>query len=280
MDRVESAGAADPLIGALRAVVRTIPSGARDILHGTWLGHPVHPILVQVPIGTWLSAAVLDLAPGRRRGAGVLVAVGLAAAAPAAVAGWADWADLRKPQARVGLVHAAANSAAVALYGASLAARLRGRRVAGRGLGFAGLVVVGVGGAIGGHLAYRQAAGVNHAEQVPALVQPGWHALGDLGEFPVGEPVRRTVEDVAVLVVREPGGAVRALADRCSHQAGPLSAGDISDGCVRCPWHGSVFRLSDGWHVQGPATAPQPVFETRVTDGRVAIRLPGSARED
>ncbi|WP_394813332.1 Rieske 2Fe-2S domain-containing protein [Streptomyces johnsoniae] len=277
MDTVESTRWADPLIRVLRGAVHTIPAGARDVLHGTWLGHPVHPLMVQVPMGTWLSAAVLDLAPGRRRGAGALVAVGLATAAPAAVAGWADWADLRKPQMRVGLVHAAANSAAIALYAASLTARLRGRRMAGRGLGFAGLTVVSLGGALGGHLAYRQAAGVNHAEPVPDLVEPGWHRLGDLGEFPVGQPVQRTIGDVPVLVVRETDAVVRVLADRCSHQAGPLSQGEVEDGCVRCPWHGSVFRLADGWHVGGPATAPQPAFETRITDGRVAVRLPEKA---
>ena len=52
------------------------------------------------------------------------------------------------------------------------------------------------------------------------------------------------------------------LADRCSHAAGSLSEGQVTDGCVTCPWHGSVFRLSDGWNIDGPATgrhaAPRP----------------------
>ncbi|MDX3772479.1 MULTISPECIES: Rieske (2Fe-2S) protein, partial [unclassified Streptomyces] len=59
----------------------------------------------------------------------------------------------------------------------------------------------------------------------------------------------------------------------CSHMGGPLSQGAIEDGCVRCPWHGSVFRLQDGWNVRGPATAAQPVFETRITGGHVEARL-------
>ncbi|MYQ33850.1 Rieske (2Fe-2S) protein, partial [Streptomyces sp. SID4956] len=89
-----------------------------------------------------------------------------------------------------------------------------------------------------------------------------------------GEAVRCVVDDVPVLVVRESGGEVHALAERCSHLAGPLSEGTVADGCVRCPWHGSVFRLSDGWNVAGPATAPQPAFDTRVVDGHVEVRLP------
>ncbi|PJE99339.1 (2Fe-2S)-binding protein [Streptomyces carminius] len=274
VERLESSTRLDGALGPLRRAVRALPlGGARDALHGRWLGHAVHPLLVQVPIGTWLSAAVLDLMPGQRRGADTLVGIGLAAAAPAALSGWVDWAELRKPQMRVGLVHAAANVTAVGLYAASLSARLRGRRGRGRALAFAGLTAVSAGGALGGHLAYRQAAAVNHAEHVPAVVEPGWHPIGDVADLPVGEPVRRQVGETPLVVVREAGGAVRALADRCSHMAGPLSGGEVADGCVRCPWHGSVFRLSDGWNVRGPATAPQPVFETRVVDGRVEARL-------
>jgi nitrite reductase/ring-hydroxylating ferredoxin subunit len=230
--------------------------------------------MVQVPVGSWLSAAVLDLYPGRSREAGVLVGVGLAAAAPAALTGWVDWADLHREQQRVGLVHALANSAAVGLYAASLTRRVRGRRAAGRAYGFLGLTAVAAGGLLGGHLAYRQASGANHAEEVPHVVTEGWHRVGPVADFPVGQPVRRSVNDLPVLVVRESGGAVHALAERCSHLAGPLAEGTVSDGCVRCPWHGSVFRLSDGWNVRGPATAPQPAFDTRGTDdGQVEIRL-------
>ncbi|MFJ3616713.1 Rieske 2Fe-2S domain-containing protein [Streptomyces iakyrus] len=274
LDRLEREPRADALIDTLRRGVRALPLGrGRDLLHGRWLGHPVHPLMVQVPIGSWLSAAVLDLRPGRSRESGLLVGVGLGAAAPAAVAGWVDWAELHHPQQRVGLVHALSNTAAVGLYAASLVSRVKGREGAGRAYGFLGLTAVGVGGMLGGHLAYRQASGANHSEEVPHVVSRGWHRVGTVAEFPVGEPVRRSVDDVPVLVVRESGGAVHALAERCSHLAGPLSEGTVEDGCVRCPWHGSVFRLSDGWNVRGPATAPQPSFETRITGGHVEVRL-------
>lgn len=280
VDRMEAAHQVDPLLRPLRRAVRAVPDGPREVLHGRWLGHPAHPVLVQFPLGTWTSAAVLDLLPGRRRAAGALVAVGLVAALPAAAAGWSDWAEMRRPQMRVGLVHAAANIAAVSLYAGSLVARLRGRRMRGRTLGFAGLAAVSVGGALGGHLVYRQGAGVNHAEGVPAVVARGWHVLGDVADFPVGEAVRRSVGEVPVLVVREPGGQVWALAERCNHMAGPLSEGQIVEGCVRCPWHGSVFRLADGWNVHGPATSPQPAFDCRIVDGRVEARYPAERKEE
>ncbi|MFI9341154.1 Rieske 2Fe-2S domain-containing protein [Streptomyces sp. NPDC052773] len=280
LDGLERQPRADAVIDAISRGVRALPlGGGRDVLHGRWLGHPVHPLLVQVPIGSWLSAAVLDLGPGRSREAGLLIGVGLAAAAPAALAGAVDWAELHRPQQRVGLVHALANTTAVGLYAASLACRVKGRAGAGRGLGFLGLTVAATGGVLGGHLAYRQASGANHAEEVPHVVSPGWHRIGAVAEFPAGQAVRRSVDDVPVLVVRESGGAVHALAERCSHLAGPLSEGTVADGCVRCPWHGSVFRLSDGWNVRGPATSPQPAFETRIVDGHVEVRLPVPDRE-
>lgn len=97
--------------------------------------------------------------------------------------------------------------------------------------------------------------------------------IGTVGEPPAGQPLRRDGDDVPVLVVREPGGAIHAPAERCRHLAGPLSEGIVADGCVRCPWHGSVFRLSDGWNRHGPATAPQPAFAPRTVDGHVDVRL-------
>jgi nitrite reductase/ring-hydroxylating ferredoxin subunit len=274
MGRLEQAESLDGLAEGLRRAVRAVPLGkGRDLLHGRWLGHPVHPILVEVPIGAWLSSAVLDWVPGGRRPAGLLIAVGLAGAAPAVLAGLVDWAELEPEQTRVGLLHASLNSAAVACYSASLVARLTGRRLRGRALALAGLCAVGAGGAVGGHLAYRQASGANHAEAVPHLVPPGWHAVGPVDEVPQDRAVRRMVGDVAVAVFRDGDGSVQALADHCSHLGGPLSQGRVEDGCLVCPWHGSAFRLEDGWNCAGPATAPQPVFDTRVDDGQLQVRL-------
>ncbi|MER5753861.1 Rieske (2Fe-2S) protein [Streptomyces sp. NPDC002088] len=274
VDRLERFSSADTLLGVVQRMVQAVPLGrARDGLHGRWLGHPVHPLLVQIPLGSWLSAAVLDALPGQRRAARTLITVGLLAAAPAAASGWVDWAELSHRQMRVGIVHAAANITSVALYAVSLTARLRGHEAKGRMYGWAGLSVVGIGGALGGHLAYHQAAGTNHAATVPQMVEPGWHYVADLSDLPQGRPTRRDLDGVAVVAVRQPDDRVHVLAEHCSHLAGPLSEGTLEDGCLRCPWHGSTFRLTDGWNVTGPATAPQPAFDTRITDGRVEARL-------
>ncbi|MFC5668359.1 Rieske 2Fe-2S domain-containing protein [Kitasatospora misakiensis] len=264
---------ARPLADALNG----LPLGpSRDLLHGVWLGHPLHPALVQLPLGCWISAELLDSLPGGRRAAGVLIAAGLVTAGPATAAGWVDWARLDPPRRRTGLVHAAANTTGVLLFAASLLARCRCRPVRGRLLGLAGLTAVSVGGVLGGHLAYHQGAGPNRAAAVHRVAPPEWIGVGPVENFPPGEPVRRTVDGLAVVVVHGGEDDWHVLADRCAHLSGPLSEGTLVDGCLRCPWHGSEFRLRDGEVVRGPATAPQPVLQARVLSGHLEIRLPGA----
>jgi nitrite reductase/ring-hydroxylating ferredoxin subunit len=249
----------------------------RDVLHGVWLGHPLHPALVQLPVGAWTSSAVLDLLPGQRRASTTLVAVGTAGAVPAIIAGWNDWASLSTTQRRVGLVHAASNAAAVALYSASLAARLNGRHGLGRMLGWAGLSAAGAGAYLGGHLAYKMGAGVNQAAPELNRIDDGWHPVARLGEVPEATLASQQVNDVPVVLYRE-GDQVTAMLEHCAHQGGPLADGDVTrvDGhvCVVCPWHGSTYRLDDGEVVHGPSGTDQQTLPTRVTGDMLEVRLP------
>ncbi|MCD1143695.1 Rieske (2Fe-2S) protein [Kocuria sp. LUK] len=261
--------AADPLATAVARAVR--PGPVRDLLSGAVLGHPLHPLLTDVPIGAWTMAGLLDLVGGRAAApaADVLVATGVVAAVPTAATGLHDWSDTRGAPRRVGLVHAAANSAALGLYTASLLARLRGRRTAGKALGLAGLGALTAGGYLGGHLSYVEGVGVNRTawRRGPAR----WTDVAAAGELPEGEPRRVVAGRVSLVLVRE-GERIHALDSVCSHMGGPLDEGEVAGGCVRCPWHGSVFRLVDGSVVHGPATSPQPAYETRVEQDRVQVR--------
>lgn len=279
---LEDAAFLDPVVGRAKGLVDAVlrPRALRDLLHGVPAGHPVHPVAVMVPIGSWLSAAALDAVPGSERASELLIALGVVSAAPASVMGWADWSQLHPQQQRVGIVHAASNATAVALYAASFVQRRRGRTLSGKAFGYLGLIVVSAGGYLGGHLSYRQAAGVNHAEEVPHLFPEGWQALGALADLPDGELTRREVAGQPLLVLRS-GDGVDVLSNTCSHLAAPLDEGELSvdakgGACVTCPWHQSVFALKTGDVIHGPATAPQPRFETRVTAGRVEIALPGA----
>jgi nitrite reductase/ring-hydroxylating ferredoxin subunit/uncharacterized membrane protein len=278
--RLEGAHRLDPVVERVRTAVRSLlrPGQTRDLLHGVWLGHPLHPLLTHVPIGMWSAAAVMDAVPGGGPAASTLIATGCAAYVPTLAAGWADWSELGEQQQRVGLVHAAANAAAFTCYAASLGARGRGRRWRGRAWAYAGLALVSVGGYLGAHLSYRQAAGVSRAVEPLRRFPAGWHMLCRLDELPDGALTRRSAEDVELLVVRR-GNHVDVLADTCPHLGAPLSAGSFlaegGHGCVVCPWHGSTFRLSDGSVLHGPATAPTPRFEVRVEAGVVSVRRPG-----
>jgi nitrite reductase/ring-hydroxylating ferredoxin subunit len=268
-------GVSDKLQAAFSAVVK--PQRLRDLLHGTWLGHPLHPVLVQVPVGAFVSAAVLDLIPGARRAATTLIAVGTASTPPAIAAGWADWSEMTKDRRRVGLVHASANAVAVSLYAASLVARSRGRTGRGKALAYAGLSVAGVGAYLGGHLAYAQAGGTSHAAPEVVRIPEDWTLVGSLSSLPEGKPAVRTVGDVPVLLYRL-GDQVTAMIERCSHETGPLGEGEVvgsgTDACVVCPWHGSTFRLTDGRVVHGPAANSQPLLGVRVREGSVEVRQP------
>ncbi|MBV9204888.1 MAG: Rieske (2Fe-2S) protein [Actinobacteria bacterium] len=273
ISRLEQESRLDGVVSAGQRVARLIrPGKVRDALHGVWLGHPLHPVLIQAPVGAWLSASLLDFTGGDDRAARRLVAAGLAAAVPAAVAGAADWSEQHEQQMRVGVVHAAGNTAALGFYGASLLAR--GPALS-RALRLAGLAAVSVSGLLGGHISFHLAGGANHAEAVPHLVPPGWHHLMVAADLPEGKPVRQMLGEVPVVAIRS-GGTVHVLADRCSHMSGPLSDGELADGCLTCPWHGSVFRVADGSVARGPATAPQPAFQTREVGGAIQVCLPGA----
>ena len=252
---------------------RAVPAGpVKDALAGTWLGHPAHPTLTDLPIGAWASALALDLLPDRRaaRSADALVALGAVTAVPTAMSGLSELADITDERSRpVAALHALGNVAALALYAASLAARRRGARGAGRWLAGAGFTALLGSGFLGGHLAYRYGIGVN---QTAFLHLPReWVPVMDEADLAEGKPQHARVGGVDLVLVRERDG-LHALAARCSHRGGPLDAGEVREGAIHCPWHGSAFRLADGAVARGPASAPQPAYDVRVSGGRVEVR--------
>jgi len=269
LDKLGDLSALDTVITPLSKVVDGVirPGRIEDALHGTWLGHPLHPALAQVPLGCFASATLCDLA-GEPSAAAKLAAVGLASSAPAALAGATDWSKSSPSTQRTGLVHAALNTLGLVAWAASLVRRRRG---GGAVLGALGTGLLSASAAVGGHLAFRQGLGANHDADISG--PEDWTDAGpdDLSD---GLPTLRTVEGTQVLLVRK-GPDIEAIADRCAHQGGPLHDGELKDGCVSCPWHGSTFRLADGGVVSGPSVHPQPAFDVRRREGRLQVRLRG-----
>jgi nitrite reductase/ring-hydroxylating ferredoxin subunit/uncharacterized membrane protein len=269
-DRIERAEVldrvADPIVSAARKVIKKGP--VEDTLSGTPLGHPLHPLLVGVPIGAWVSSAVLD-ATGNTTAARRLVGFGCLAALPTAASGANDWSTTMGAERRLGLVHALLNDAALTTYWASWRARRRGRQTKGVALSLVGAGLLGAAGWLGGHLAYAQGVGVDTTafQQVPQ----DWTDAGAESDVPASGIGQLTAGGIPLLVCRHGDGLV-AMLDRCTHRGGPLSEGEVSGDCVVCPWHGSRFSLADGSVRGGPASRPQPTLEARVRDGRIEVR--------
>jgi len=271
--------AAEPLTGAVRGAFDRMGEGGRalrNFLHGTWLGHPLHPVFTDLPIGAWTTAAVLDATEtctrdrAYGRAADVAIGVGLAGAVGAALTGLTDWSETDGEAKRLGLVHGLLNIAATALCASSLAMRRNGTRDTGRAVGLLGLAVAYGSSYFGGALVYRDRIGVNHA--VDTTLDKAAPALpsDDLGE---GEKTCVDVEGAAIMLARQ-HGKVCALAEHCSHLGGPLSEGTLKDGSIVCPWHASEFGLGDGHVINGPATHAQPHFDVRETDGSIRVAPP------
>ncbi len=267
-------GFVDPVAKPLARLIRNkLGSGtAKELLSGSWLGHPLHPLLTDVVIGCWSSATILDLVGGRRseRATRILTVAGLAAAGPTVASGWSDWADtsVHPEVRRVGVVHALTNATGVGLYATSLGAG-RDSRLKGALLRLAGAGLLGFGGYLGGHLAHARGVGVDQTafEHGPT----DWTPVLAADELQEDGLTPATADGVRLLLARTDGRLV-AMSDRCSHRGGALHEGELANGCVTCPLHGSVFRLADGSVLSGPATSPQPVYDVRLLDGQVEVR--------
>lgn len=282
MKAVDQQQTLDRLSNQIQPLVRDAfksagPAGreVKNLLHGTWLGHPLHPALTDVPLGAWTAALALDAMEsisGRRElgaGADAAIAVGLVGAAGAAVTGLTDWSETDGRARKVGMLHGLLNVGATVLYTTSLVLRRKNKRNAGMGFAMLGYAVSSASAYLGGHLVFGEQIGVNHAaaQEMPKEFVP---VLPD-AELREGEMKRADAAGVPVLLVRLEGD-VCALAHTCSHLGGPLSEGKLEGDVVQCPWHGSRFNVKDGSVVDGPATFPQPCFEARVREGQIEVR--------
>lgn len=246
-----------------------------NALHGTWLGHPLHPALTSVPMGAVTTTIAMDAAgvlPGRaaasRDASRFALGVGIVGCVGAAVTGLTDWQHTHEESRRVGLFHGALNGLATALYALSWWDRRHGRH--GRGVV---TTAVGYGltlgsGYLGGTLVYESGTGVDRSG--PRLSGEGWTPV--LPESALdGQPRRVEVAGVGVVLYRTDGRVV-AVGERCPHLGAPMDDGWIDRGRIVCPWHGSRFACASGEVLRGPATAALPNYPARIRDGLIEVR--------
>ncbi len=245
----------------------------KNTLSGTWLGHPLHPAVTDLPVGSWTASVLFDVVESATErqdfavAADATLTLGLAGALVAAISGLNDWHFTVDRPRRLGVAHGLLNLSSASIYGASLVLRLTGSRVWGRRLAYAAYGVALFSSWLGGELVFDERIGPNHA---PAEAPEEFVPVFDDAKLEEGKPQRVDAQGIPVMLLRQ-NGRVYAMAEKCSHLGGPLSEGTIGNGMVTCPWHGSQFRITDGQVVNGPAAYPQPCFQTRLRNGAIEV---------
>jgi nitrite reductase/ring-hydroxylating ferredoxin subunit/uncharacterized membrane protein len=268
------------MIKALIGANRRPPRRFKSLLNGVWLRHPLHPLITDIPIGSWVLAALFDIiwlvAPKTwgwaAQAAAVVVAVGAIAGLAAILTGMTDWSDTYGAERRTGLWHGALNTAALALYIVSLVFRFQApgwQSLTGAILGFVGLATVTVGGYLGGSMVFAKGTGVNHTAWEAA--SDDYEAVMAVERMPENHLERVTVAGAPVILLRL-GDQYRAISATCSHAGGPLDEGTLDGDVVTCPWHGSRFSMRTGNALTGPATMAQPRYDVRVRDGQIELK--------
>jgi len=269
----------EPLQKAVHGVF--VGDAGRDIknfLHGTWLGHPLHPVLTAIPVGAWTVALALDALEamsGRKEcgsAADLAIGVGLIGAVGSAVTGITDWSETDGSARRVGLLHGLLNVAATTLYTTSFVMRKRKRsRQSGIAMSMLGYAVASTAAYLGGHLAFGEQIGVDHTATADAGNPKKFTRVMADDALKENKPTRVEANGVAILLVRRKG-EIYAMTETCPHLGGPLSEGKLVGDAIQCPWHKSELALEDGHVVNGPTAYPARCFDVRVRGGQIEVR--------
>jgi len=243
----------------------------KDLLNGTtWLGHPVHGAVTDIPIGTLLVAVVLDIA-GQNAAADIALVATVLFMLAAAATGAADYTDTDGTARTRATLHATLMVIGLLVLLAALGSRAAfgADSTLGFALSIVAFLIVTAGAFVGGDVVYVLGNMVSRHAFRGAPTR--WFRLEigdvtDLATLPEATPTkaRAGVNDLVVVRV---GDTIHAIHAVCSHAGGPLSTGTVVEGCIECPWHASRFRLSDGRVRRGPALYDQPAYEIRVAEG-------------
>ena len=254
----------------------------QDLLNGSWLGHSLHAVLVDVVIGAATAALMLDLLRAVFGVDGLETAVtwvsGLAwiSGVGSIMTGLTDYKDTAPDsQTRdVAVLHGLVNIVGTGGFAFSTISRLNGAHDAGFWGLLIGYAIVAIGGYIGGHIVYKHGYAVNVNAFSRGKRAADFTMLMPLADVPEdGTPTKAKFGATAVVVVRR-GDVVHVLKETCSHAGGPLSEGTVRGDTIECPWHASVFRLADGGVVHGPATSRQVTYRARIAGENVEIQGP------
>jgi nitrite reductase/ring-hydroxylating ferredoxin subunit/uncharacterized membrane protein len=247
-----------------------------DILHGKWLGHPLHAALTDFTIGAWLLGTICDWIGLATRDEGVqrcaddLIDLGNAAAVPTALSGLADFTTIPQESMATGATHGLLNACGFVCNLLSSAARKTGMRPLGVVLSTATAGALLVSAWLGGEIVYRYRVGVNRTRDPEGPDE--WTPVLNEIELSADEPKRVDMNGSPVLLYRHED-EICAIGAVCGHAAGALEHGSFEGNHVTCPLHQSVYDLCDGSVVHGPTLYAEPAYDVRVHEGRIEVKL-------
>jgi nitrite reductase/ring-hydroxylating ferredoxin subunit/uncharacterized membrane protein len=277
-------GFGNGLANVVRAFYRALGTPGRylqDFLNGVWLGHTLHAVLVDVVIGAATAAVLLDLlrvlfgVDGLETATAWVVGLAGLAGIGSVVSGLTDFKDTSPDSATrdVTVMHGLINIVGLVFFAISLVQRAGGEHDVGFWLFLIGYLVISVGAYIGGHVVFKYGYAVNVNAFSKGKRAKDFTAVMAADALPEATPTKAMLGSTAILLVRR-GDVVHALKDTCSHAGGPLSEGTLRDDTIECPWHQSVFRLSDGAVRHGPATNRQVRYRARIQGDQVELQGP------
>jgi nitrite reductase/ring-hydroxylating ferredoxin subunit/uncharacterized membrane protein len=253
----------------------------QDFLNGSWLGHSLHAVLVDVVIGAATAALLLDVlrvffgVDGLEVAATWVVGLAFLSAVGAIFTGLTDYKDTAPNSGERDItgLHGLTNIVATGFFAVSFFQRLGDGHDTAFWVLLIGYLVVSVGGYIGGHVVFKYGYMVNHNAFSRGKRAKEFTPIAAVAAVPEGTPTKVMFGSTALVVVRR-GDVVHALRETCSHAGGPLSEGELKGDTITCPWHFSTFRLSDGGVVHGPAATRQPSYSARIAGDQVEIQGP------
>lgn len=271
----------------------------KHFLQGRPFGHPLHPLLVHLPIGLFILSLLFDVAARWFNAGNVIVqaafytmALGVVMGLVAAVPGFADWSDIRTDRSgkSTATAHMTLNLLVIGGYALNLGLRFGDLDAAVTGwlpliLSLVGVSLLAVSGYLGGLMVYEDGIAVGRHRRkhdAPAatvdlnhsFTETGYTLIPGAAQLGEGERLRVEIND-HVLVVANHAGSFFAVQEFCTHLFGPLSEGKLEGGQIECPWHRSCFDLRSGDVTQGPAESPLRTYPVMFSDGEVYVRTPG-----
>jgi nitrite reductase/ring-hydroxylating ferredoxin subunit/uncharacterized membrane protein len=253
----------------------------QDFLNGSWLGHPLHPLLTDVVVGGFTMLVIFDLwslifGADFRDASLVILGLSILAGLGTIISGLTDFKDTASGDERnVTTLHGYTNVLAIVLYVVAFFVRLgpEDGQTTGQVLSVIGYLIITIGAFIGGHVVFKYGYMVNYNAFAGGRRAKTFTPVLPAAELAENTPTKASLGATALVLVRR-GDLVYALKETCSHAGGPLSEGTLAGDTIVCPWHASHFRLSDGAVKHGPAHTRQVSYHARINDGQVEVEGP------